>query len=175
VLTAGGVPFGPIITPQALQASQAAGAAPTTALWPPQHTINPRTWKAQSPAAQGSAEFTGMSVMIDQIDYDDSNIAAATTPSPFAMLATRIGCRMRLTDGGTKAWFWRPGAPLVLVFPDITPALVCKLDKPITLGPGEQLEVELTTPAVTLNPSNVAMPTTYQFGIALNGYAAIEG
>lgn len=170
-------PFGAVLSPNALVPSQ----GPTTdSLWPPQHTINPREWKAQSPAAQGSAEFTGISVLIDQIDYDNRNLALAPPPaiSPMAMLAQRVGCRMRLSDGGTKAWFWRPGAPLALVFPDLTPALVCKLDKPITLGPGEQLEVEVTVPAVTTGTTNagaLALATTYEFGLALNGYAAIEG
>jgi len=170
-------PYGAVISPQAL--APAVNGPNTNQLWPPQHSVNPRLWKAQSPAAQGSAEFTGLSVLIDQIDYDDFNIANLTTPTPLAMLATRIGCRARLTDGGSKAWWWRPGAPLPLVFPDITPALVLKLDKPITMGPGEQLEIELTVPAVghasLTGYADEPIPTTYEFGIALNGYASIEG
>ena len=86
-------------------------------------------------------------------------------------LALRTGCRIRTTDGGTKMDWWRPGAPIGLVLNTVSAAMTYKLPRPLTLEPGDQFEVELTVPPA----ANVENPDVYSIGLALNGYAAIEG
>jgi hypothetical protein len=88
-------------------------------------------------------------------------------------------CRARTTNGGTNQWWWRPGAPLALVCPTITPAQVYEFEQPIVLGPGEQLEVELWAP---LAPSLVLLGSggaqtvqpNYTIGLSMTGYTTIE-
>jgi hypothetical protein len=46
-----------------------------------------------------------------------------------------------------------------------------RLPRPLTLEPGDQFEVELTVPPTT----GVEPADTYSIGVALNGYAAIQG
>jgi hypothetical protein len=174
-LNSGAQPFGPVITPNALAPSTQ--PAPSNQLWPPSSSFPGRQFRRQSYSAEGSVEFYGMGVMIDQIDYDRLNttIIGGVANTPMAMLAQRVGCRARLPDSGTRAWWWRQGAPLALVFPTLTPALVYKLDRPITMTRGERIEVELTIPPVSQDPQGVNLPTSYEVGVALSGYAAIQG
>ena len=56
----------------------------------------------------------------------------------------------------------------------MTPAQVYKFPTPITLGPGDNLEVELQTPEAVTIGGNLIEPL-YQVGIGMCGYAAIEG
>ena len=146
------------------------GNAPTGATFPPQHLMGAKDFRAQSPTAQGSQRFSGIALQIDQIDYDAGLVLDGLVN--ITPLSLRAGCRIRSVDGGSKADWWRPGAPIALVFTHITPAQVYKLPRPITLMPGDQLEVELNIPAHT--PADVGAET-YSIGIAFNGYAAIEG
>lgn len=172
-LNAGAQPFGPVLSPANLAPSQ--NASPQ--LWPNLSSFPGRNFKRQSYAAEGSVEFYGMGVLIDQIDYDFANttILGGVANTPMAMIAQRIGCRARLADSGTRAWWWRPGAPLCLVMPTITPALVYVLDEPITMTRGERIEVELTIPPVTLDANAAPITRTDEVGVALSGYAAIQG
>jgi hypothetical protein len=146
----------------------------TPATFPPQHLFTAKDFRAQSPTGQGSQRFSGVAVHIDQIAYDGNFSGGAFPPIDASMtpLSLRAGCRIRSVDGGSKADWWRPGAPIALVFTHVTPAQVYKLPRPITLMPGDQLEVELNIPAQT--PADVNAET-YSIGIAFNGYAAIEG
>ena len=113
--------------------------------------------------------------MIDQIDFDEG-VQAQPAPfpgSPITPYSQRLGCRARTTNGGTNQWWWRPGAPLALMSPTITPASVMELQQPIKLGPGDSLELEVTAPnPVVLAPQ---IDPTFQFGVSLTGYAIIEG
>jgi hypothetical protein len=124
-------------------------------------------FKAQQPNRSGSARFTGMRVMLDQL-YWDGGFA-----DPVAPLATRVGTRVRNISGSGE-WWWRPGAPIALVMDTITPALVYKLPSAITLGPGDTLDVEMRFPAVLLEQME-GDDISFQIGISFNGYAAIEG
>ncbi len=174
-------PFGEVISPVAT----IPGNLTSSATFPPQHQPTPREFDAQSPVASNSIEetrisrFYGISVAIDQIDYDDNAAAAllAAAGASFqpCMLAMRIAARARTRGGGTQAWWWREGAPLALVMPTITPASVIKLARPITIAPGDQLEVELRIPPQLPDATNVLAEATYSVGIGFNGHAVIAG
>jgi hypothetical protein len=56
----------------------------------------------------------------------------------------------------------------------ITHAGVYKLPCPITLGPGDTLDVEMSLPAIDVS-AQIENDVPFQYGIALNGFAAIEG
>jgi hypothetical protein len=78
-----------------------------------------------------------------------------------------------MRNGGTGAYWWREGAPLALVCPTITPAQVYDLPEPITLGPGERLDVEVSSPGPT-PMGEESIDSIYQIGVGLCGYASIE-
>jgi hypothetical protein len=145
----------------------------TNATFPPEHLFTTKEFRAQSPTVQGAQRFTGVTVQIDQIEYDAIFSGGGVPPvdAPMTPLALRTGCRIRTTDGGTKMDWWRPGAPIGLVLNTISPAMTYKLPRPLTLEPGDQFEVELTVPPTT----GVESTDTYSIGVALNGYAAIQG
>jgi hypothetical protein len=145
----------------------------TNATFPPEHLFTTKEFRAQSPTAQGGQRFTGVTVQIDQLEYDAIFSGGGVPPvnAPMTPLALRTGCRIRTTDGGTKMDWWRPGAPIGLVLNTVSPAMTYKLPRPLTLEPGDQFEVELTVPPA----ANVENPDVYSIGLALNGYAAIEG
>lgn len=129
------------------------------------------SFASQESTRAGSTRLLGMRTHIDQIAYDADLATNGFDGVPQASpLSLRTGCRVRSINGGSGAWWWRPGAPMALVLDTITPASVFKLPEPVTLGPGEQLDVEMEFPA---NIPDFA--TTFHVGIAFNGYAAIEG
>lgn len=141
-------------------------------LWPPNQGLRARTFSAQNQSSDGSAPLTGIRVMIDQQEYDTQVAATApagTTASVVGPMGFRIPTRARTRQGGSGAWWWREGAPLALVSPSRTPAVVHELDCPLTLGPGDNLEVELTLP-VTGEVNRIT-----QVAVSFCGYAAIEG
>jgi hypothetical protein len=159
-------------------ASFAPDAAPAggSQWWPPEQTFDGRQFDAQESTRSGSTKLTDLRVHIDQRLYDTAMQTAFATPEQPTPMSLRTGTRIRLVNGGTKAWWWRPGAPLALVFDHITPANVYELPEPITLGPEEHLEVELLFPAAFPQPDEEPLePTAYHLGVSLNGYAAIEG
>lgn len=174
-------PFGPPISPIALVPNN----DPTNALFPPEQAITPKNFAQQSPIASNSpvdtrvSKFTGISVAIDQIDYDDAvTVALAPLLFPACPLSLRTGVRARTRAGGSQTEWWRPGAPVALVMPTITPASVYTLERPITVAPGDQLEIEIEIPpqipVKPLQGPTLPVPATYQIGVAANGYAAIE-
>lgn len=130
------------------------------------------TFNAQESTRSGSTEIIGLRTTIDQRAYDGVVLAQVNPlTGPVAPLSMRTGCRIRCTNGGSAGhYWWRPGAPLCLVLDTITPASVLELQEPVTLGPGEQLNVELELP-----PQALEQATTYRIGVAFNGYAEIEG
>jgi hypothetical protein len=152
----------------------------TNALFPPEQSQRSREFKSQSPLDEGAAEFYGMSAFFNQIGYDTAALAAAAGAVPLAVapLSLQVGCRAQVREAGSQTRWWRAGAPVALVFDDIPPAIVYKLDKPITMDPGDQWEVELTVPGVKsilVDGVSTPAPATYQIGVSLNGYATIEG
>jgi hypothetical protein len=160
---------------------QAALVQGTPMLWPSTSQLSARTYNRQNTTQAGSTPVHGFAVQIDQIDYDDvvidtNLIAALGAPAgqPVAPLSLRTAIRARMKNGGTGNYWWRPGAPLALVCPSITPAQVYKLPVPITLVPGDNLEIELETPGPVSIGGNEINPL-YQVGVALCGFAAIEG
>lgn len=116
----------------------------------------------------------GFNVHIDQITFDDTVQGGAKAGFPLTPMSQRMSCRARSVGCGTGEWWWREGAPLALVCPTITPAMVCRLPDPIWLGPGEDLKVEMTVPkGVTINQHELA--PTYNFGMSFAGYAVVDG
>lgn len=150
--------------------------------WPPQSAFPPNgaaldadgrrdtTFQAQESTRDGSTEITDLRVFIDQLSYDSGmdNSGGYNGLRP-SQLAMRTGCRIRTASGGSNTWWWRPGAPVGLVFDYLSPANVYELPEPITVGRGEQLDVELEVPA------QIEDPVPFQIGVSFNGFAAIEG
>lgn len=159
--------------------------APGTVNWPPNAQITAAQFDKQGSTRSGSNLFYGMGVMVDQIEYDDGAAASAEAEGlqvdqggfRIAPLSTRLGCRARMSHGVNTDWWWRPGAPMALVLDTITPALVYQLPEPITLGPGETLNVEGMFPGVEYFGSDQGDndEKLLQVGVSFNGYTAIEG
>ena len=131
----------------------------------------------QRPSRTGGSAFSAISVLLDQRLSDDdmqASVVPGIAGSPVCPLALRTPVRIRTKGGGTGTDWWKPGAPLGLVFTDVTPALVYDLPIPITLNPGDQLSVMLQLPLdVTID--DVHLTPVYQIGFAANGFAVIEG
>lgn len=157
-------------------------ALPGTAdWWDPKGLFSAKAFKNQNSTRDGATKITDMRVAIDQFFYDLTvanafgNVYPLVTQIPVvAPLSTRLGTRVRNVDCGSGAWWWRPGAPLALVFDAKTPALVYDLPEAITLEPGDTLDVEMTMPP---NPIQGAggSALTYHIGVSFNGYSPIEG
>lgn len=180
------------ISPNMVLNATSTPASWTAALWgadgfgsavPPQNTL-PGVWNAaqrftatqyarQNKTSDGSVPVTGVGVMIDQQDYDTDIAAQAAGTGRVASLGTRIGTRARMRHGGTGAWWWREGAPLALVSPHRTVAQVFEFRRPLTLQPGDSLEVELTFPTAPTVGQSPAYSIN-QLGVSVCGHAAIE-
>lgn len=155
----------------------AASPGTSTLNWPPTSSFRARDYDAQNVSNRGPTQVLGFKVQIDQIDYDNA-VSVTGDPSgtglnPVNSLLFNVASRVRLRNSGTGAWWWRPGAPLALMMPTMTPALTYELPVPITLGPGDTLEVELTVPAPVTIDGNLLEPN-YQLGIGFCGEAVIE-
>jgi hypothetical protein len=139
--------------------------------WSPNAIFDAQRFNAQESSRSGSNYFQSVAVALDQLDYD-----AALQAAPFngdgkvAPVSMRVGCAARSVNGGSTDDWWRPGAPLALVLDTITPAVVYRLPQPITLSPGDVLDVEVAAPGLTF-----ATAESYQIGVSFNGYAPIEG
>lgn len=132
-------------------------------------------YKQQESARDGYNAVSGYAVSIDQILYDDSVASGGPANSATAILAPlahRIPCRAR-SNAMSQEWWWRDGAPLSLVCPTLTPALVYDLPEPLTLGKGEHIEVEMQTPGGLDAATDVF--SIFQIGVSFAGYAAVEG
>lgn len=148
----------------------------TSIVWPPEMQLSAREFDSQNVTNAGSTPTTGFAVAIDQIELDD--LFEANTPvGGFVSgtpLSLRMAARARTRNGGTGHWWWRPGAPLALVTPTITPAQVYRLPTPITLAPGDTLEVELQAQR-PVPFGEETLDTLTNFGVSFTGSAAIEG
>lgn len=148
---------------------------PSPNWWPPRSSFpagGPRGFSRFESTRSGSTELSELRMHIEQQDYDAALAAAFgdTRPCP---LSLRTGCRVRTVSGGSREYWWRPGAPLALVLDTITPALVYELAEPITMPPGEQLDLEVQVPGTTVGQGEDQ--PTFHIGVSLNGFAAIEG
>lgn len=150
-----------------------AGTPTSADWWSPQSRFpagGPRGFTSQEDVRDGSSKIIGLRTFIDQRLYDQRLVAQFTNvvrPSP---LSLRTGCRIRTQGIGSQTWWWRPGAPLALVFDHVTPALVMDLPEPFTLPPQGQLDVEMEIPAISQDYTS-----TFHVGISFNGFATIEG
>lgn len=165
---AGWIPSSPINAP--------VGPDPVNALtmpFPPSHVFTAREFVAQDASTRPgvSSSFSGLTVMIDQIGMDDSSAKYPPGNCTLSMLANHVGTRARTTEGGTKQDWWRPGMPLSLACPTISPAFIHHFSAPFTMEPGEQLEVFVNVPVDSGQPQ----PDVYSAAIAVMGYATIEG
>jgi len=149
----------------------------TDQLWPVQLKFPANDYHRQETNRGQTHNFlTGFGVHIDQIAADVvlNGAAAPTGGNQVAPFATKIGTRARTRNGGSGEWWWRPGAPLALVTPTMTPAMVHRLPEQITLNPGEELDVELQFPVGPTIEGTLYRPT-YTVGVSFTGYAVIEG
>ena len=139
--------------------------------WDPRGMFSASAFQRQEHTRDGSTKLTDMRVMIDERAYDNLEVftLGGLRPTPLQM---RIGTRVKTRAGGSGTDWWRPGAPLGLVFDKITPAAVYWLKEPITLRPGEQLDVEMLLSPIPVEPEE---DSEYHIGISFNGFAAIEG
>lgn len=142
--------------------------------FPPGHVFTAKEFVTQDASVRpGQPSFyDGITVMIDQLEMDDY-IAQFTVvgDASIANLANFVGVRARMTEGGTKEEWWRPGMPLSLACHDQTPALIHELPVPFTMEPGEQLEVFVNIPAA----ADLEVSETYSVAVAVLGFATIEG
>jgi len=150
------------------------------AFWAPEGTFSGSEFDRQNATRSGSTKIDGVSIAFDSLRYDSILRAAPFQPNGvIAPLSQRIGCAFTTVNGGSGEAWWRPGAPCALVLDSITPALVYELPEPITLGSGDDLEIEDILDTQTLfllGAEPGARPRdTFALGISFNGYAAIEG
>lgn len=153
----------------------------TTNWWDPKAMFTAAKFRAQGSTRQGSCQLTDMRTMINQFAYDGDvatafNNAFGYIPTQkLTPMCMRMGTRVKTVGCGTEAWWWRPGAPLGLVFDDITPALVYDLPEQITLQPGDTLDAELIFPPNTAIFDDTSVTVPAHVGVSFNGYATIEG
>jgi hypothetical protein len=155
-----------------------------TYLWPgannavasPQAQVSATEFLRQAIGGQGSpSSVRGFAVALDQITHDDEsyNPLALTSASKLASIGERLSVRGRNVNGGSQADWWRPNAPLSLVSPSMTTALVYKLHEPIMLAPGDSLDVQIQLPEPVVS-GEVTLTTDYQVGVSFCGSAAIQ-
>jgi hypothetical protein len=140
-------------------------------------TVDGSSFRKQQSSQSGREQLTGFAVHIDAIGYEDTVQASGIVNVPGAPIAaeslrTPVACKT--AAGVTDTDWWRPGAPLALVCPTLTPAQVYKLREPIVLHPGDTLDVLAVVPGGILSGTASIFPT-YQLGVSFTGYAIIEG
>lgn len=136
------------------------------------------------PSRKGSLEFEGITFWLDQLAYDAevndafpggaNLLPVATTNLRVAPMALRTATRVRTRNGGTGTYWWRPGCPLGLVANEITPALTYDLPVPITLEPGDCLDLQMFG-TFGVEVGQATLLPTYNLGVALTGFAIIQG
>ena len=150
--------------------------------WDPLSRFDTQMFRAANATRAGSTEIYGMTAAIDQFQFDADTIFNAGFPNAVvAPVSTRLGTRVRLVGGPASDWWWAPGAPMALVMDTQTPAAVYWLDEPITLMPGDALDVtvQVRVPGSFEDAVSGQIPTAFalqnQFGISFNGFTAITG
>jgi hypothetical protein len=151
------------------------GLPETQQYWDPSAHFSSKLFDAQESTRGGASKIIQFRTMLDQRQTDEGVATAFPNQQPeMASLAGRIGTRIRTTNGGTKEWWWRPGAPMSLVMDTITPATVFELPIPITLSTEDSLDIRVIVPGIPGLPQNAAL-RTMNVGVSLNGFATIEG
>lgn len=105
--------------------------------FPPRSQLSGTDTKRQKANFRAPAALGGFAVTIDERDLDQEERLA------IGPLAVTTPIRIRSRNGGSGAYWWRDYAPLSMVSPTATPATVSKLRMPITLAPGEELDISL--------------------------------
>jgi len=152
------------------------GAGPfSSKTWADEGQFKTKTWRENEiTRGQMGSRVAGFQVLVDQIETDDRVAANPLLPVP-APMATRLITRCRTTAGPTGEWWWREGAPLALVSPDAGPALTYTLPRPITLEPGDQLQLECLTPRVYLPEAEQFRLFPFNIGVSFTGFAEVSG
>lgn len=151
------------------------GLPDTTQYWDPSAHFSSKAFDAQESTRGGTSKITQFRAMLDQRQTDEGVATAFPGEVPeMASLAGRIGTRIRTTNGGTKEWWWRPGAPMSLVMDTITPATVFELPIPITLSTEDSLDIRVIVPGIPGLPAAENL-RIMNVGVSLNGFASIEG
>lgn len=169
------------------------GGVVTNDWWDPKANFSAGKFKRQNATRDGSTAITDLRASISQAFGWDVLVQAAMAasypgayvvpPVPpgaklpnIAPLSTHMGTRIKTVGCGSEAWWWRPGAPLALVFDAQTPALVYDLHREFTLEPGDSLDVTMTLPAMGADFGDTSpFDVPFHVGISLNGYSPIEG
>lgn len=176
-------PAGPNATPlDAFGGNPTPAPVQSQAMWPPQGKFPTSDWKRQE-SSRGAPRgwLTAFDVHMNQIAYDEriiSDIAALfplITNIRTAPLDLRVGSRARTSGGGTNEWWWRPGCPVGLTCPTLTSAQVYQLDEPISVAPGDTLELEVQAPGPVTFPQVGELAPIYNIGVSMAGYAEVEG
>ena len=149
----------------------------SSAEWPGDQMLTYADYRKQETARDGHSMLTGFSVAIAQSEMDDA-IHGLANPTGLssalvAPLSLRTPCKAGCDAFSQENW-WRDGAPLALVCPTITPAIVYELPVPITLHKGEHIELEFQVPWGAVIDSSYVF-ANYQIGVSFAGYAAIKG
>lgn len=171
-------PKGSLLTPpDAFGVQGGGGTNDQDGVWDPAGLFQPKEYRAQENNRGGTPtqKVTGFAVAIDQIAHDINLAGSGSNISgfPAAPMAQRMTCRARTETGGTQEWWWEPNAPLALVSPSMTPALVKKLESPIVLQPGEGLQIEIQAPLETVVGEATIAPV-YNVGISFTGFACVR-
>jgi hypothetical protein len=163
--------------PDLFSAAGAYGGNVTHDWWDPQANFSAGKFKKQNATRDGSTIITDLRTTICQyFGWDVPVQSALTAVGNYTPQPDPPRTRIRTSGVGSEAWWWRPGAPLALVFDAQTPALVYELPEEITLEPGDSLDVTMTLPALGLSFGEVeAFDVPFHIGVSLNGYSPIEG
>lgn len=146
--------------------------------FPPSSRFEPVEFRRQESTRAGSTRVAGFAVALDQLAWEAAlqDSAPPFAGSPVASVALRLPTMARSVDQGSMAEWWRPGCPLALVSPTMTPAISLRLPHPIMLNPGDALEVDVEVPGGVLGePSDPPIFPIYQVGISFTGFARVEG
>ena len=148
------------------------GSVPSSAsvqsvLWPGTSSHRTVPYDRDHPAL-----LRGFSVHIDPVEYEDIFTDGLGTPSDsdflIASLADKIATKAHIRNGGTMRRWWRDGAPLSLVCPSSTPAVVVPFAAPITLAPMDGIDVEMLIPTFDTGLGTVDV----NLGISFAGFLA---
>lgn len=139
-------------------------ASNTTQAFDPAATIYATQFRRQNVTADGSTLLNGVSITFNQREWF-SNPDWEGDP-PVGPIASGVPTKARTSGCGTGEYWWREGAPVSLVSPTRTPALVGKLPMPILLQPGDGIDVSFM--------GGSGLISTSPLGISLTGFAAVE-
>lgn len=154
------------------------GGSGTDQQYPPTSVLTATEYRRQNVTAAGSTALRGFSLMLDQRWYNWAIISQLATAGGIQSRASATPVKAMCSACGTQESWWRDGAPLSLVSPTRTNALVGKLPVPITLQPGDGLDIELSFGAGTrdnYDSFSVSFGPGYvSVGVSFTGFAAVE-